>query len=453
MGKNCGMENRENYLRLNVPVRRDAEWFVELRAEVERECGKERVRWQQGSYHITVAFFKDSQHVEELTNVFDGIMHGSVAPELTFDEVNTFVTRDGKEIIVNLTASKPTAEFDAFIDRLRDAAEETGVEMEPDFRLHVTLGRIATEMVAIEDATEVAESIEVPPFELTLHEAEYRYRPNPQISFWRLPGKSDYRGINRMVMMDTQKQYETLPELREAVHFSIEHQFMVSQEKHIDQPAARESHTQYFTSPRRTFEAAQGYKDKKVAVLNFANNHSVGGAPFSAGAQEESLCRCSTLYPCLQAMRDGFYQKHIEEYGKGLINEMGSDDLIYTPDVVVFKTDNRTDPVFPRMMDEKEWFKVDVITCAAPELMKMRRTPGNYEEIITRRIKKILDVAARERVDVLILGAWGCGAFGNDIAVVAKAFYTLLEHYNFETVEFALGSTRFHKYFPKGTTV
>ena len=42
------------------------------------------------------------------------------------------------------------------------------------------------------------------------------------------------------------------------------------------------------------------------------------------------------------------------------------------------------------------------------------------EELITSRIKKILDVAAKERVEVLILGAWGCGAFRNPREVVAK---------------------------------
>lgn len=279
------------------------------------------------------------------------------------------------------------------------------------------------------------------------------YRKGPYVELHTPDGEWDYHAINREVMTDTKKQYETMPQLQEAVRHSVGLQYMVRQEVNIDQPVAKESHTQYITSPYRTFEAAKDYKGKKVAVLNFANNHSVGGSPFVAGAQEESLCRCSTLYPCLQAMYEPFYKKHQDEYGRGEIDEMGSDDLIYTPDVVVFKTDERTDPVYPRMMYENEWYKVDVITCAAPELRYHSHKPKNYEEIITRRIKKILDVAAGERVDVLILGAWGCGAFGNDIKVVSKAFYTLLENYDFETVEFAMGSTRFFEYFPKGKVV
>ena len=49
-------------------------------------------------------------------------------------------------------------------------------------------------------------------------------------------------------------------------------------------------------------------------------------------------------------------------------------------------------------------------------------------------------VAAKEKVEVLILGAWRCGAFKNDSKVVANAFLTLLKNYNFDVVEFALSS-------------
>ena len=250
--------------------------------------------------------------------------------------------------------------------------------------------------------------------------------------------KSEYRRINREVMTDTKLQYETIPELKEAVKNSIELQFMVAQEENIDQPVADSHQTKYVCSGKRSFEAAKDYKGKKIAVLNFANNHSIGGSPFSAGAQEESLCRCSTLLPCLEAMNEPFYQKHICQFASKEINYMGNDDLIYTPDVVVFKTDERTDPIYPKMMDPSEWYKVDVITSAAPQLRKVRTLPANYNDVIFSRIKKILDVAAKEHAEVLILGAWGCGAFKNDINVVSGTFYSLLKNYNFEVVEFAL---------------
>lgn len=85
----------------------------------------------------------------------------------------------------------------------------------------------------------------------------------------------------------------------------------------------------------------------------------------------------------------------------------------------------------------------------------MNYTPKNYVDIISSRIKKILDVATKEKVEVLILGAWGCGAFENDSKVVSDAFFTLLENYNFEVVEFALskGSDFSHSPFNKANHV
>ena len=250
----------------------------------------------------------------------------------------------------------------------------------------------------------------------------------------------NYRQINYEVMTDTKRLYESVPELKDAIRNSIENQFMVSHEDYIRIENTESCHTQFIVSGKRSFEAAKGYKGKKVAVLNFANNHSIGGAPFYAGAQEESLCRCSTLYPCLEAMKYCYYEKHIRQYAAREINYMGNDDLIYTPDVVVFKADERTVPIYPKMMNQDDWYKVDVITSAAPELWKGNPMPNNYEDQITSRIKKILDVAAQQYVEVLILGAWGCGAFCNPSGVVAQVFRSQLKSYNFETVEFALAT-------------
>ena len=450
-------EQKSTYLELKVPLRWSAEWFENLRNAMAEE--KIPVKWQGGSYHITAVFANNTserERVQELLDAFERILSKQTPLSLTLDKVDAFVTQSNEEIIVNITSKSPSKEFVALMDKLRTEAKNVVGDIESEFRLHITLGRIDSSKASIEQVRRITDSITVPSFDLSLKEAEFRFYRGSTIRKWGLNSinnMNDYRKNNREVMTDTKRMYETLPELQAAVKFSIGHQFMVAQEEVIGLPETKECVTQYVTSARRTFEAAKVYKGKKVAVLNFANNHSVGGAPFSAGAQEESLCRCSTLYPCLQAMYGQFYKKHQDEYGRKEINEMGSDDLIYTPDVVVFKTDERTDPQIPRMMEQGEWYKVDVITCAAPELRHRTRKPRGYEEMIRRRIKKILDVAAKEKVEVLILGAWGCGAFGNDIAVVSNAFYSLLENYGFETVEFALGSTKFFEYFQKGTVV
>ena len=212
----------------------------------------------------------------------------------------------------------------------------------------------------------------------------------------------NYRHINYEVMSNTEHCYKTIPELKSAIKNSIERQFMVSEEDDVEHAISNTSTTKYIVSGKRSFEAAKDYKGKKVAVLNHANNHSIGGSPYSAGAQEESLCRCSTLYPCLQAMKEPFYMKHRNQYSTHEIDYMGNNDLIYTPDVVVFKTDERTEPVYPRMLEHDDWYKVNVISCAAPQMQGVVRRPDNYEDVIRSRIKKILDVAAKEGNEVII---------------------------------------------------
>lgn len=251
---------------------------------------------------------------------------------------------------------------------------------------------------------------------------------------------SNHREINREVMTNTMTMCESLPELQDAIRYSKAHQFMVLQEETIDANDTRQCTTQYIVSGKRSFEAAKGYPNKKVAVLNFTNNHSVGGAPYSAGAQEESLCRCSTLYPCLLALKHDFYDKHARLFEAQKLDFMGNDDLIYTPDVVVFKTDEPAEIIHPKMMYQKDWYKVDVITSAAPQLDGRHPVPAYYEARITSRIRKIVGVAAAQGVEVLILGAWGCGAFNNPSDVVARVFHNVLQDYHFETVEFALSN-------------
>lgn len=427
-----------NYLELKVPVSWSAEWFGVLRREMEEEgIG---VRWQKAYYHITIAFINNDEPVKAISAAFNSLLARYDAPSLTFDKIDAFETKSGGEIIINLTASRPSAEFSVLAESLRNAALNAGAEIDGSFLLHVTLGRIATQNTSLEAAKRITEGIMIKPFEMTLKEVEYRYFRGESIRRWTLGRRLSYGEINGKVMTDTWRKCKKKPELKAATEDSIKRQYMVAQEEEIDLPKAEVCNTRFLCTGDRTFGAAKKYRGKKTAVLNFANNHSIGGAPFSAGAQEESLCRCSTLLPCLKAMHKPFYQKHIDQFNAREIGYMGNDDLIYTPDVVVFKSDELTDPIYPMTMKRAEWYKVDVITCAAPEAMRMRGLPADYEAAITRRIKKILDVAAKEGVEVLILGAWGCGAFKNPSEVVARAFHSQLRNYNFEVVEFALST-------------
>lgn len=246
----------------------------------------------------------------------------------------------------------------------------------------------------------------------------------------------NYKEINFRVMVDTAEQCEEQPVLVKAIENSIANQYVVEEGTYIQIPERPVKETKVLLTGNRTFEAASHYKGKRVAVLNFANNHSVGGAPYSAGAQEESLCRCSTLLPCLQACYETFYKPHIEAFHSNSMTAMGNDDLIYTPDVIVFKSDESE----PQMLPPDQWYPVNVITSAAPECYAYTTLPDSYKSIIRSRLRQVIDVAAAEGAEVLILGAWGCGAFRNPTYRVAMTFKELLQDYHcFETVEFAIG--------------
>ena len=76
-----------------------------------------------------------------------------------------------------------------------------------------------------------------------------------------------------------------------------------------------ENPAKILVTPNRTFEAAMNYPEKKVAVLNFASaTNPGGGVVYGSFAQEECLCRCSSLYFNLteEKMKNGFYLSHIK---------------------------------------------------------------------------------------------------------------------------------------------
>ena len=56
-------------------------------------------------------------------------------------------------------------------------------------------------------------------------------------------------------------------------------------------------------------------------------------------------------------------------------------------------------------------------------------TQEQYNNLMTRRIEGILSVAAHLGYRVLVLGAFGCGAFGNDPNIVSELFRSCIEQY------------------------
>lgn len=154
-----------------------------------------------------------------------------------------------------------------------------------------------------------------------------------------------------------------------------------------------------------------------VLCLNFASAHNPGGG-FLGGsqAQEEALCRASGLYPCLLT------QPRYYEINRAHPSALYTDHLVYSPAVPVFRDDEDrliTDP-----------YAVSIVTAPAPNAGALRQNePGAVARIgptMARRIRAVLAVAAARHHRYLVLGAWGCGVFGNDPADVAGLFHDAL---------------------------
>lgn len=161
-----------------------------------------------------------------------------------------------------------------------------------------------------------------------------------------------------------------------------------------------------------TLVAAKHLVDRGHAplALNFANGiHPGGGFLTGARAQEEVLCRSSALYATLEG--DPMYAAHARR------SEPDSSEwAIYSPEVPVFRTDAGLPLAEPWLLN--------VLTCAAPYAPTVGR--ARAADLLQARIQRVLAIARAYGYSSLVLGAWGCGAFGNDPARTARDFHDAL---------------------------
>lgn len=183
----------------------------------------------------------------------------------------------------------------------------------------------------------------------------------------------------------------------------------------------------------------QGYNP---AVLNMASlYHPGGGVLQGSGAQEEELCRRSTLAISLYqfSLPGGRYgdladmvrvKRRAERYP--MDNTYGG---IYSPDITFFRGTREEGYV---LLDEP--FKAAVISVASlnynPKHGHNTLDNGNIPEadkpILKEKIRTILRIGALKGHDSLVLGALGCGAFCTPPAQMARLFHQVLDEQEFE---------------------
>ena len=180
-----------------------------------------------------------------------------------------------------------------------------------------------------------------------------------------------------------------------------------------------------------SFEAAHDMD--RPFVMNFANAHNPGGGfKLGANAQEEALCRCSTLYASISSPK----ASEMYRYNNTHVGMVESDYMLLSPNVLVFRN--------ARLELLAEPFTAGVITVPAPNKRgaALFASAGLVEETMLRRIRILFLIATDNGYRNLILGAWGCGAFGNKPQDVAEYFRKILidEEYGrlFDEVRFAI---------------
>lgn len=218
---------------------------------------------------------------------------------------------------------------------------------------------------------------------------------------------------------------------RDPIRLSIGHQVFYPDASQLKMPPCPRLSTDIQVVKGDSFEIAERMKTTlgvTPCVLNMASDrHPGGGVRKGASAQEEELCRRSTLYPVLEALKRHYsWPTHFT--------------CVYTPGVVVF-----SDTAYAYL---KTPFLTNVISAAAlrrPAWTKDEAFKDADERLTLAKVSSFLQACVKHGQRHLVLGAWGCGAFGNPPKGMARVFKSLLTGAfagYFETVWFAIKDNR-----------
>jgi uncharacterized protein (TIGR02452 family) len=178
------------------------------------------------------------------------------------------------------------------------------------------------------------------------------------------------------------------------------------------------------------------------AVLNMASlYHPGGGVLQGSGAQEEELCRRSTLAISLYqfSLPGGRYgdladmvgvKRRAERYP--MDNTYGG---IYSPGITFFRGTQEEGYVL-----QEETFQAAVISVASlnynpkhgHNTLDNDNIPESDKPVLKEKIRTILRIGALKGHDSLVLGALGCGAFCTPPAQMARLFHEVLDEPEFD---------------------
>ena len=179
----------------------------------------------------------------------------------------------------------------------------------------------------------------------------------------------------------------------------------------IKNPKTPEITFMYCTTTKAVYNAYKYYPGCNISILNFADGEAIGGGYLKGSdAQEEDLCRkIPELYTSLLHSKK-------ECYPFGPSTSYGYSRVLFTRNMLIKRDKN-----LKYIKNHNKWRNVSVVSAAAPNIGYKNE---DYDVAkIKNTIDNIFNVPYHVNKDkILILGAWGCGAFGNDPVEIASLF-------------------------------
>lgn len=161
-----------------------------------------------------------------------------------------------------------------------------------------------------------------------------------------------------------------------------------------------------------------------ITALNFANAMYAGGAYVLGGnAQEESLCRASMLYYTIRNRKDYYRRNRLHVFPDY------TDVMIFSENVPVIRNDNGV------LLEKPVLCNFITSPAVNRTFAKFMFSQKKINDIMYTRIKKIIMLALEKKTDILILGAFGCGMFGNRRETVFPMFEEIINKYVPDSVE------------------
>lgn len=169
-------------------------------------------------------------------------------------------------------------------------------------------------------------------------------------------------------------------------------------------------------SNKKFLDAACEYslKGQRVAVVNLSKDLEF---------EDNGLYCCTNLFPVLNS---------IQENKKQIFKE----ELYYIPQITVFKTSTQ----YPRLLNEDQWFNIDVISNSSFELKNDTYKDNELYKYYEFKWHQILDIATLKKRDVVVIKDFGCKQSNIElIQIISKALRNILKDYKntFKTIEFA----------------